>query len=86
MTVSEPIFIQIGRRRYQVADLAQASQMYSAARDHKMRGSGGASRTPDALIVTASGKPVARISYNGRVWPPEPWHPDQKPLYDNRAR
>ncbi len=79
--ISEPLFIEIGRRRYQVADLRQASEMYCAARD----ASGfGASAVPDGRIVTASGRLVARISYNGRVWPPEPWHAGQRPLFDNR--
>ena len=55
--------------------------MYCAARD----ASGfGASAVPDGRIVTASGRLVARISYNGRVWPPEPWHAGQRPLFDNR--
>lgn len=81
MTPSETIFIQIGRRRYQVADLKQASEMYCAARD----ASGyGASKVPEGRIVTADGRAVGRISYNGRVWPPQEWHPDMVPLYDNR--
>lgn len=78
MLPAEPIFIQIDGRRYQVASLEQASQMYCAARDAFGEG---ASRTPEGLIVTAEGRTVGRISYNGRVWSPEEWQPGMKPLY-----
>ena len=85
--ITEPLFIEVGRRRYQVADFKQASEMFCAVRDHNERayGHGGASKTPDLMIVTAEGRTVARISYNGRVWPPQEWTPEQKPLYDNRV-
>ncbi len=79
-TPVEPIFIQIGRRRYQVPSLAQASEMYCAAGD----ASGlDVSSFPEALIVTADGRPIARISYNGIVWPAEEWRPGIEPLYNN---
>jgi hypothetical protein len=26
--------------------------------------------------------PFARISYNGRIWPPEPWHSGAKALFE----
>lgn len=76
--LTEPLFIQVGQRRYQVASLQQASEMYCTARD----ASGfGASRVPEGKVVTAAGRLVARISYNGRVWPPEKWFPGQAPLW-----
>jgi hypothetical protein len=28
--------------------------------------------------------PVGRISYNGRIWLPGEWRPDDRPLYDNQ--
>lgn len=31
--------------------------------------------------VTRGPELVARVSYNGKVWPPEPWHSGQKPLW-----
>ena len=80
-SLSEPLFIQIGRRRYQVASLEQASEMYCTARDASGMG---ASKVPEAMIVTASGRAVARVSYNGRVWPAEPWTPDMRPILDAR--
>lgn len=79
--IAQPLFIQVGRRRYQVDGLQQASEMYCAARDASGKG---ASKTPDGKIVTANGTLVARVSYNGRVWPPEAYRADQQPLYDNR--
>lgn len=87
--VATQMFIQIGRRRYQVASFEQASQMYCAARDAHDRATGwGASKTPTASIVDEHGKPVAFVSYNGRVWADDPrsrdWKPGATPLYDNR--
>jgi hypothetical protein len=79
---AEPLFIQVGDRRYPVETLKQASDMYSVARDAYGEG---ASKTPDAAIVTANGRAIARISYNGKVWPAEEWKPEQKPLYDPYA-
>jgi hypothetical protein len=76
--IAEPIFIQIGRRRYQVDGLEQASRMYCTARDASGMG---VSKVPEGKVVTAEGKLVARISYNGRVWPPQPWFAGMTPLY-----
>lgn len=80
--VSAPLFLEIGRTRYQVADLRDASEKFCAARD----ASGlGASDIPPVHVVTAAGERVARVSYNGRVWPAAEWHVGQAPIYDNRA-
>ena len=79
---NEPLFIQIGRKRYQVASLQHASEMYCKARDASGHG---ASRVPEGKIVTADGRLQARISYNGRVWPAAPWFPGQQPILENRA-
>lgn len=76
--IAEPIFIQIGRKRYQVESLARASEMYCAARD---KSGEGASRIPEGKIVTADGRFVARISYNGRVWAEENWSVGDKPIF-----
>jgi hypothetical protein len=77
------LFIEVGHKRYEVGSLAEASAMYCRARDAWGRGG---SQTPDALIVDAQGERFARISYNGRVWPPGEWTPGMVPLYDNRER
>jgi len=79
--LTEALFMQIGRKRYPVGSLQQASEMFCAARD---KSGHGASRTPNVTIVNERGETVARISYNGRVWPVGEWTPDQKPIYDNR--
>lgn len=75
------LYMQIGRKRYQVASLQEASEMFCAARN---KSDLGASRTPDVTIVNERGETVGRVSYNGRVWPAVKWTPDQKPIYDNR--
>jgi hypothetical protein len=62
-----------------VPDLETASAMYSAARD---KSGLGASKFREGRIVDVNGNPVARISYNGRVWPVEDWHVGQKPLVE----
>lgn len=91
MTIpAKTMFLQIGRRRYQVASLQQASEMWERARDAS--GLGASQIGGDALIVNDSGATVAYVSYNGRVWagqPGRPGHPgswtsDATPLYDNR--
>lgn len=82
MTLTPQIFVQVGTRRFPVADYAAASALFCKTRDAYGEG---ASKTPTAVIVNSSGETVARISYNGRVWPPSDWAPDIVPLYDNRA-
>lgn len=83
--LTEPLFMQVGRRRYQIASLRQASQMFEKARDASGLGS---SKIRPALIVREDGSPVGYVSYNGRVWsgtPQDPFNPDAVPLYDNRV-
>lgn len=55
----------------------QASVIYGVLRDLSDEG---ASTFPEGRICV-SGRPIARVSYNGRVWPPEPWKSEQKPLW-----
>ena len=61
-------------------DWAEASRLYCDRRD--MSGLG-ASMFPDATLLVEQ-TPVGRISYNGRIWLPGEWHPDDRLLYDNR--
>lgn len=68
-------------RRVPVASLAEASAIYSAARD---RSGKGASGWPDGAVLEDN-KVIGRVSYNGRVWAPGPWKPESMPLYDNRT-
>jgi len=82
MNISVPMFLQIGKCRFQVASFAEASEKYCTARD----ASGyGASKIPPVKIVTADGTEIARISYNGRVWAPGEWKVGDAPIYDNRT-
>jgi hypothetical protein len=61
----QELFLQIGRKRYQVASIQQAVDMYTAARD---KSGHGASQMPRATIVNSNGTHLYGISYNGRVW------------------
>lgn len=36
-------------------------------------------------VLDSSGKVIAEVSYNGKVWDPSPWHADKKPLFDPAA-
>jgi hypothetical protein len=75
------MFLRVGGKAYEVASLAQASQMFCIARDKNGQG---ASNTPSPLIVDDTGSIIAHVSYNGRVWPGDAWTVDAIPLYDNR--
>jgi hypothetical protein len=80
MTPTKLMFLQIGRRRYQVATFEQASLMFCAARD---KSGNGASRTPSPTIVDERGEVIAHISFNGRVWAGAQYVSGAQPLYDN---
>jgi hypothetical protein len=82
MTPAKTMFLQIGRKRYQVATFEQASLMFCAARD---KSGNGASRTPSPKIVDERGEVIGHVSYNGRVWSGATYVPDATPLYDNRG-
>lgn len=73
--------LEIGRRRSTVRSLAAASESYCALRDKLGFGS---SKMPDG-IVWHGDVAIARVSYNGRVWPISNWTADSKPIYDNRG-
>jgi len=60
--------LRIGRSRtlVAVANFAEASRFYAELRD---RSGHGASSMPEGRIYDAeTGKPVASLSYNGKVW------------------
>jgi hypothetical protein len=61
----QQLFLQIGRRRYQVASIAEAVEMHNRARDAAEHGASG---MPRVTIVDAHGTHLYGISYNGRVW------------------
>ena len=72
--------MKIKGRTFYGSSFAEMSRIYSASREASGKGM---AKFPPATI-TEAGKPVARVSYNGRVWPMEEWTPGQVPLYDNR--
>lgn len=61
----QQLFLQVGRKRYQVASIAEAVAMHNTARDAAEHG---ASRMPRVTIVNEYGTHLYGISYNGRVW------------------
>lgn len=65
---------------YIVADLAEASRIYSIARDGSHEG---ASTWPEGGVYR-EGQQIARVSYNGRVWDMGPAF-EGALLYDNRT-
>jgi len=62
-------------------DWADASLHYCARRDILGLGQ---RDYPEATILVAN-RAIARISYNGRIWPAGAWDPAQQPIFDNRA-
>lgn len=60
------------------ASFEEASRIYSALRDE----SGEGYRTWPEGYIADYGVNVARLSYNGRVWPMDEWKPGMKPLQE----
>ncbi len=78
---NDPGLLKPDNQQCRVSDFAAASFVYAFHRDFAEREYGwGASQFPTARIVNAAGALVARVSYNGKVWPAAPWHPGQVPL------
>ena len=70
-------------KTYTAATYAEASALFSAARDKSGLGS---SKMP-LPAIEQDGQIVGHFSYNGRVWsdPSRLWQPDATPIYDNAA-
>ena len=67
------------RQEVKVGDLAAAVLVYRAWISKTGLGSGNITR--DSGTVRDGKKVVARVSYNGRVWTPQPYgHPDHKEI------
>lgn len=73
--------VKIQRKVYAVESLLEASRLYETLRDKS--GLGG-SRFREGAVFDGETE-IARISYNGRVWPAGEWFPGQTPLLDNRV-
>lgn len=82
MTLTKTMFLELGRKRFQIASFEEASRMFCLARE-KM--GAGASRTPSPHIVDERGEVIAHVSYNGRVWAGASYVSGSPPLYDNRV-
>ena len=67
VTPTKTMFLEIGRKRFQVASFEEASRMFCVARD---KAGEGASRTPSPMIV------------DGRVWAGASYVSGTQPLYD----
>jgi hypothetical protein len=81
--MTSPLVLDIPRRgQWPVTNYREASDLYCSQREQSGLGS---SEFPGGTVLGAD-IPFARISYNGRVWPVEPWHPGMVPLYDNRSQ
>lgn len=78
MTPTKTMFLQIGRKRFQIASFEEASRMFCAARDKMGEG---ASRTPSPKIVDERGEVIGHVSYNGRVWAGPTYIAGNIPLY-----
>ncbi len=75
------MLMKIRGRTYSGQSFSEMSATFCAIRDRLGVGS---SRLAD-VFITDNGEKIARISYNGRVWAPEPWVSGMVPLYDNRS-
>jgi hypothetical protein len=83
--------LRIGRSKMLRAcsSLDEASRLYVAATVvHVSAGGHGASDFPEGKVYdTTAAKPklVARVSWNGKVWPVKPWSPGDVPMFDPAA-
>lgn len=62
-----------------VNSLEQASE--ACTRYIEDNGLGGGNWCGDAGRIVQGADCIARVSYNGKVWPPGEWQPDLEPLY-----
>lgn len=66
---------------YPVASIADAVTKWDGFRMAAVNNlGGGASQIGEGLTVRHGTKPVAKISYNGRVWHPGKWTPESKTM------
>lgn len=63
----------------EVNSLEEASQLCSNYIDEHVLGAGSFS---GGALLNAEGVEQARVSYNGKVWPPGRWERGREPLWD----
>ena len=69
----------IGQKMFRVASFVEASDTYRERR--KLSGEG-ASTFPEGKVRDDAGVVIARVSYNGKVWPPVEWSNGLRPIFD----
>jgi N12 class adenine-specific DNA methylase len=77
-SVRRQLYVERGGQRFPVASLEDARRKWDKFRN--TTGAGASQIGEGARIVDQAGAEVARISYNGKVWPPGEWHDGMKPL------
>lgn len=83
--LTPPLIMRVGDRRYPVPSIEQASAMFCRARDSWLHSCSGqrAGDVPTPLIYDGTGRQVAYVSWNGKVWagkPGGPFVPGRTPL------
>lgn len=67
----------VQNRTFPVQSLSDASTRYQ-----RFRGTRGASVVGEGMVYDDHGVLVARVSYNGRVWPAAKWQPGMQPILE----
>lgn len=60
--------LRIGRNTYKVGSLSGAQKFYNGTRDQLYMSGADSPIMPSGAILDASGKTIARVSHNGRLW------------------
>lgn len=88
MVPKQQLFLEVGKKRYGVADFKEASEKVVQVTEEGMRQGLGGSDFKSPLIVDQSGNVIGYVAWNGRVFEgtPEHWTADTKLLFDNREK
>lgn len=73
------MILHLHGKRLMVRDIRDASVVLQNYRDSTGLGS---SALGEGYVHDNDGNCIARVSYNGRVWPPGPYRPHQEPLLE----
>jgi hypothetical protein len=81
--------LEIGSARYHMRNnfgpldnlWEEASRRYRAEADKFVCATNNRASDFPVGMIKRDGELIARVSWNGRVWPPEPWTPAQKHLW-----
>lgn len=65
------MYIIIKRKKIVVADVAAAVEAWEAYRDRDYCAYGCSKTGNGVTVFDDAGKPICKISYNGRIWPVE---------------